>query len=154
MKKVVVVLLFIFLLSLGLALAKNQKQNSEYYLGEEYKKEITKIINEEYPKAIKEIDHVFVEFEEEENPYEKSHILDDGIRYVLTGFYIKLYDTTEKYTKLKELATDYHGDLQEELDPYLKNNNIKKINALNKYADKKQLEIEKRRDEIVYSLSI
>ncbi len=39
MKKVilVIVLLLVFLLSLGLALAKNQKQNSEYYLGEEYK---------------------------------------------------------------------------------------------------------------------
>ncbi len=145
--------LLIIFLSLFLFLPAFSCEN-KYYLGEKYKKEITKIIDKEYPKAIKAINDVFVEFDKEKNPYEKSVIIDIGITGVLFDFYQELLHKTNKYTDLhlEKLGTDWYGDLKKIIDPYLEKNQIDmtKIDLLDKYTDIKQIEIEKRREEIIF----
>ena len=139
--------LFIIFLSLFLFIPAFCYEN-KYYLGEKYKKEITKIIDKEYPKVIKAIDDVFVEFEKEKEPYEKGAIIDWGIPSIMFYFFDTLIKETNKYLPqpLPQLETDWNYALEMQIMPYLKNNRIDrtKIKSLRKYADKKQREIEKK----------
>ena len=48
------------------------KNTNEFYLGKQYKTDIEKIINNEYPKSIREIYEIPKDFEKETNPYEKA----------------------------------------------------------------------------------
>lgn len=150
----IAILSIIFIIFTSIFTTGCTKNKDEFYLGKKYKTEIEKIINDEYPKSIQEIDKVFEDFEKETNPYLKKNIIDYGISEVVFYFYQKLLHKTNEYTNLnlEELETDWEGDLMIMLYPYLKNNkvNMRKINAFNNYADKKREELEKRGNNTTY----
>ena len=136
---------------------------AQYYLipankTEEYRSEINREIEKQYPKIIKQIDNVENEIINEKDPFEKERILDMGIDGILFDFYIILINITEKYIGkgkiLDDLATDFSGALYGELFPYLMDNktNISKINYLIDYSNKKQKKLQKKYSEAIYKL--
>ena len=113
-----------------------------------YKKEIEFTIKKEAPKSKKLIDDITKKINSEKNPYNKQTLIDYGITSILFDFYMQLTNVTNKYVEIKQdiPATDWYIELREFINPYLKDNNIniKTINSLLIYAERKQLKIEKQ----------
>lgn len=106
------------------------------------------LINKEAPLAKQYIKHLFKEVKNENNKYNRMILVEQGIPVILFEFYKKLIITTEKYTRITEEipATDWYEELEEQLIPYLKNNNVntKKIDKLLNFAKLKQFQLEKK----------
>ena len=144
MKKLLIVFLFMFICLPVFAEYKPIPKE----LSALYKKEIEQIIKTHVPIAKKNIDNVFKEVEEEKDEYMKINIIEYGIESEIFYLYMKLIDTTEKYTKIKEFLPggDSYTDLIEALNPYLNDNKIKasEIKSFLNYSNKKQKKLEKK----------
>ena len=152
MKKVILIMVTIILTSIPVfADYKPIPKN----LNEQYKKEVTKIIDTQYPVAVRETKQI----------RRKAHkmylkVLKDNslyMDYVTNNFDInisigefnllsKIIDLTDKYVKIKDdtaLATDYNGAILDFLNPYFKDNKIetKKLDNLGILVNTKYKEI-------------
>ena len=145
MKPLLIILILILFIALP-AFSEYKPINKEYSL--QYKNEIEKIIKKQVPASKEAINGIFLEIEKEQNQYVKLVIIEQGINSILFDFYIELINITDKYTDIKKdiPATDWYGDLKNIIYPYLIDNNInvEDINALLKYANKKQIEFERK----------
>ena len=125
-------------------------------LSKQYKKEITHLINTQFPVAIQETEMVW---EEAHKMYlkvlkNKEFYMDYATSNYDTNIDIgefnllsKIITVTDKYVKIKEdtaLTTDFTGALASFLSPYFKDNKIKtnKLNRLSILINKKYKEIE------------
>ena len=145
MKKIIVVILILlFSLSVFISYDKHFK----YYLGKEYKNEITLLLENEIPKSMKEVDGLFKKIENEKDSLDKKNLADLGINTILFDFYSELIEVTQKYTDIKKDLpnTDFDVDLIMVLYPYLKANNvdIKKLKSFLDYCDTMQTEIDNK----------
>ncbi len=145
MKKIIVVIL-ILLFSLGVFVSYDK--HFKYYLGKEYKNEITLLLENEIPKSMKEVDGLFKKIENEKDSLDKKNLADLGINTILFDFYSELIEVTQKYTDIKKDLpnTDFDVDLIMVLYPYLKANNvdIKKLKSFLDYCDTMQTEIDNK----------
>ena len=145
MKKIIVVIL-ILLFSLGVFISYDK--HFKYYLGKEYKNEITLLLENEIPKSMKEVDGLFKKIENEKDSLDKKNLADLGINTILFDFYSELIEVTQKYTDIKKDLpnTDFDVDLIMVLYPYLKANNvdIKKLKSFLDYCDTMQTEIDNK----------
>lgn len=145
MKKIIVVIL-ILLFSLGVFVSYDK--HFKYYLGKEYKNEITLLLENEIPKSMKEVDGLFKKIENEKDSLDKKNLADLGINTILFYFYSELIEVTQKYTDIKKDLpnTDFDVDLIMVLYPYLKANNvdIKKLKSFLDYCDTMQTEIDNK----------
>ena len=110
MKKIIVVILILlFSLSVFISYDKHFK----YYLGKEYKNEITLLLENEIPKSMKEVDGLFKKIENEKDSLDKKNLADLGINTILFDFYSELIEVTQKYTDIKKDLpnTDFDVDL-------------------------------------------
>ena len=80
--------------------------------------------------------------------YIKQVTIEQGINSLLFTFFMDLINITDKYIAIKKdlPATDYYLVLKDIIIPYLEQNSIntKKIDSLLKYANKKQVKLEKK----------
>lgn len=125
-------------------------EHFKYYLGKEYKDEITLLLEKETSKNKIQIDNLFKEIKNEKDPYKKQANIEYGIENIFFDFYWKLIDTTEKYTgknKIKNnlAAGDNVWEMHKVLIPYFKNNKINTSTLLSfiNYGLEKQKIIEK-----------
>ena len=153
MKKILIILFFLLLIFDQTAFAEYKPIPKN--LSSQYKIEITKIIDKDYPNAIKKT----------KQTRRKAHkmylkVLKDKkfyIDYATSNFDIiistgefnllsKIIDITDKYVKIKDeeaLATDHNGAILDFLNPYFIDNNIKteKLDKLGLFINKKRMEI-------------
>ena len=143
-----------------LLLIFNQTAFAEYKpipknFSSQYKTEITKIIDKEYPNAIKKTKQTRCKAHKMYLKVIKDKKL--YIDYATSNFDIiistgefsllsKIIDITDKYVKIKDeeaLATDYNGAILDFLNPYFVDNNIntEKLDKLGLFINKKRLEI-------------
>lgn len=140
---------------------KNQTQSfviTQKEKQEKYKAEIEKAIDEEIPKAKSEIDKEVINTKE---LYDKIVINKLGrdsqehsditltqeivVPFTLAKVYSKLIKITSNYAEIETgFATDNYGPLEDELEPYLENNNIdlSKIDELKAYIQKANAQIQ------------
>ena len=121
----------------------------------QYKTEITKIIDEEYPIAIKKTKQIRCKAHKMYLKVLKNKKL--YMKYALSNFDIiisigesdllsKIIYITDKYVKIKDeeaLATDYNGAVLDFLNPYFADNNIntEKLDKLGLFINKNYKEI-------------
>ncbi len=114
----------------------------------EYKIGVELIIDKETPLVKKSIKRLFNEIKKENNAYNRQLLVEQGIPTILFEFYQKLINTTNEYTKISDDLpnTDWYEELQSLLGKYFKENHIdeRKLNALLKYANRKQLQLKKK----------
>ncbi len=126
--------------------AKYQPIPQKYSI--QYRNEINKTIKYQIPISKKNIIDVFKEIENEENIYIKNYLIEQGINSIIFEFYTELINVTNKYVNIKNdiPPTDWYGDLEKILIPYLEDNNINKskINSFINFAKNKQIEIERK----------
>ena len=125
-------------------------------LSKQYRDEITKIINKQYPVAMRETKQIRLKSHKMYLKVlkNKKHYMD----YVTNNFDMiinlgefkllsKIIAATDKYVEIKNddaLATDYNGALLDFLNPYFKDNEINsdKLDKLGNFVYVKQKEIE------------
>lgn len=121
-------------------------KTAKYYLSTEYQKEINQYIEKQIPICTKAIENLPKEIEAQKDPIDRQTIVDWGIDIILFDFYSKMLEITDKYKYIsdKVLETDFYGELQKVIYPYLKNNNIdmQKIYSFLMYAYNKQVFLE------------
>ena len=113
-------------------------------LSEQYKKEVTKIIDTQYPVAIRktkqirrEAHKMYLKVLKNKDIYMDYATNNYDMMINIGEFYLlsKIVDVTDKYVSIKNddaLATDYNGAILDFLDPYFKDNKIetKKLDNL------------------------
>lgn len=159
MKKILVVIYLILFALPCFAEYKPIPKN----LSAQYKAEITKTIDKEYPKAIKQVDKIHNEAYQKylkvlENPKDMDVYMDFATNNYDSAidtpeFYLfkKLINITNKYILLNKdeiPPVDYSGALYDFMEPYFKDNNIdtSKIDDLAKYSNQCYHEIEEYYD--------
>ena len=153
MKKILLILLLLFFSLPAFPQYKPIPKN----LSSEYKTEVAKIIDKEYPKAVKktkqissEAHKMYLKVLKNNNLYmdyatnNYDMIIDIGEFNLLS----KIVDATDKYVSIKNdnaLATDYNGAILDFLNPYFKDNQIKtkKLDNLGILINKKYKESNK-----------
>ena len=114
----------------------------------QYKCELEQLIKKEVPISKKAINNIKYEYIKETDPIIKQTIIEYGITSILFDFYYLLIKVTNKYTDIEKdiPATDWYVELQKFINPYLIDNkiNIKGINSLLMYAERKQNKLNKQ----------
>ena len=92
----------------------------------QYKNEIEKTVKYQIPIAKKSINSIFKEVKTEENSYIKTVTIEQGVNSVIFDFYLALIDVTNKYINIKQdiQPTDWYGDLEVIITPYLNDNHV------------------------------
>ena len=131
-------------------------------MSSQYKIEITKIIDKEYPIAIKktkqtrcEAHKMYLNVLKDKRLYMDYAVSNFDI-IISTGEFdllSKIIDVTDKYVKIENeeaLATDYNGAILDFLNPYFIDNNIntKKLDNLGVFVNKKHKEILKEQEHL------
>lgn len=125
-------------------------------LSAQYKAEITKTIDKEYPKVVKEADKEFLQAQNIYNQcklktYKNDCFNDLDLQMVYidnieSNFYMSLINKTDEFIKIKQNIplTDFSGELYTFILPYLENNNIDltSIDKLSKHLYKNTKNIE------------
>lgn len=121
-------------------------------LSNQYKAEMEQTIKVEVPKALKEVDKIFEEYQEKYiEALNNSELRDniDGENPLDTPeflLYVELINITNKYVPIKNDVppTGWSGALYDFLYPYFQDNNVQltEINMLSDYAGKKSKIIE------------
>ncbi len=155
-----VVLLFVVFVTFALSAFAEYKPIPKH-LSKQYKADMERIIDEEYPKAIKEIDKYFNDVEKGYNKlkikYDRelywSFIPEVPIYEMDLFLYVKLMKVTqEKYLheKYVPFGTDNSNSSGEFLYRYFKDNNVNtyKLQQISQYAMSKDKMIQKYSDEI------
>lgn len=106
-------------------------------LSQQYKKEITRIINTQYPVAIRKTKQIrrnshkmYLKVLKNKDFY-MDYVTNNFDMIISVGEFnllTKIIDITDRYVKIKDddaLATDYNGAILDFLDPYFKDNGIK-----------------------------
>lgn len=151
MKKIIVVILILlFSLSVFISYDKHFK----YYLGKEYKNEITLLLENEIPKSMKEVDGLFKKIENEKDVYDKQLMIEMGCDEIVFDLFMKIKMVTQKYVNIEKSLepNDDVGQLIITLKPYLSKNKIDTTN-LDKFlinTDKESLRIKKLFGEFCY----
>lgn len=145
MKKFFILSLFIFYF---LTPVYAEYQQIPSYQLNQYKVEIESTINTTYPIAKRSIKNISKEVKLEKDNNYRQVTIEQGIAMIIFEFYEKLLKITNKYTptNIEIPPTDWYGELQKKLEPYLKNAgvNSKKINKLLDYAQREQYRLERK----------
>lgn len=162
MKKIFV-LLFVLVFNACMCLAAYQPIPPEK--SPQYKAEIEQIINEEVPKAKKELDKKTAYATDLYNQIVKKNLDNSSqeyidmtltqeivIPFVLAEVYSKLINATAKYSPaiITEFGTDSYAPLEEEIKPYLEANSIntKEIDKLKELIYTRYYEIQGYADNV------
>ena len=156
MKKLFVLILIIFLGSPVFA---------EYvpipeYLSKQYKKEVMKILNIQYPVAVQETEQLraeahdmYIKVLKDKNLYMEYATNNFDMNIYIGEFHLlsKIIDITDKYVDIKNdnaFATDYTGAMLDFLNPYFKDNGINqnKLKKLGSLITKRYKEIIKEQE--------
>ena len=145
MKKIIALICFLFLCLPVFA----EYKPIPAYLSKQYKTEMESIINNNYSKALANIDEYY-------NEVEKTSIEPEISIYDVNLFlYADMMKVTqEKYLGIKyePYGTDSYVSAAEFLAPYFEDNhiNIKKIVNISKYARNKDIALDKYRERKLY----